>query len=133
MNGNGSDELILLDKSGYILAIFNESEHAIRLIEAFHGRYSCYISKDGYISTSASGINKKYRISNDDKGLVFVDGVGFWTTSTVPYSRFVNEYEEVTITETEYNALAQEIWPREYRDITDCSAYGLNFTPLFKE
>ena len=137
-NSNGEDELFLLSDVGEVIVIFGMYEGQLNLMIVSGERSHIYITKDWHIITVDGGagtVIRKYRISQSDWGLVFVDGISSQASITEPYSRLLSEdyYDTVPLTEEEYNKLYQEIWPGGYKEVKDCSEYGLEFIPLFEE
>jgi|GEM_PF-5384732 len=136
INGNGTEELILLYKDGSIMAIITNFDENVILIDAFWSRYRCYIDREGYIITQGGHQAIKWQLSEYDSELIFIDG---YDASYEPprhilskdgkeYKTFnhENEYKE-------FRDFRDSFIPDEIENATDCSVYGLDFTPLFQE
>ena len=138
LNGNGNPELILLHKNDGIMAIITNDVTKITLIDAFWGKYYGYISPDGYIFTIGGPATLKWKLSMDDAKLLFVDGCdGSYSSPRHLLSANGNDistfdYEEFKSREA-YEEFRDSLLSDELRNATDCSAYGLDFIPLFEE
>ncbi len=118
LNGDGADELVLMNKDYYIMAIFSCYDGKPVLLGNYRERNSCWIDDNGLIHNNGSSgadysTNAVYRIADDGESLELVAEFGTngheWVgdTAYTIYYKLVNG-KKVTITEAEYNALSEQ-------------------------
>ena len=151
LNGDGADELILLNEDYTVIAIFSYADGKPVLIGglgyAFPDKRSyldnCWIDGDGFIYDSLYNRKTKYRVAQGGTSLEAV--ADYWPVDRVEYEpefRVVTEYymltgdEEIEITESEYKALDDQhgkyLGQYSGKDVTR-EYSGLEFIPLFNE
>ena len=154
LNGDGADELILLNEDYTIIAIFSYAEGKPVLIGgldyAFPDKRSylenCWIDGDGFIyeySDVGFAHKTKYKVAQGGASLETV--ADYWPEKRAEYEpeyHIVTEYymlmgdEEIEITESEYKALDDQhgkyLGQYAGKDVTAEYA-GLTFIPLFSE
>jgi hypothetical protein len=143
LNNNGSDELILLSKSGEVFAVYSNLHYGAQGLAESVDRSYIAITKDGHILKRDNASVVKYRLSRNDQGLILLDGVMFDHGANLTFDnrrgmfyRYQNEYETEEITGDEYDVLFEEIFADVYYDEELNilrSTYKLDFIPLFKE
>ena len=159
LNGDGADELILLNEDYTVIAIFSYADGKPVLIGgldyAFPDKRSslenCWIDGDGYIYEYSDGgfeHKTKYKVAQGGASLEII--ADYWQVERVVVERVeyetefrvVTEYymlmgdEEIEITESEYKALDDQhgkyLGQYAGKDVTAEYA-GLTFIPLFSE
>ena len=154
LNGDGADELILLNEDDTIIAIFSYVDGKPTVIGGLNYGFpyerpsleDAWIDGDGYIYRSASSgfeHKRKYRVAQGGASLETV--ADYWQVKRAEYEpeyHVVTEYymlmgdEEIEITESEYKALDDQhgkyLGQYAGKDVTAEYA-GLTFIPLFSE
>ena len=154
LNGDGADELILLNEDYTVIAIFSYADGKPVLIGgldyAFPDKRSslenCWIDGDGFIYEYAGAgfeHKTKYKVAQGGTSLEII--ADYWQVKRAKYepeSRVVTEYymlmgdEEIEITESEYKALDDQHgkYLGQYAGKEVTAEYaGLTFIPLFSE
>ena len=146
LNGDGMDELVLLNNEYYIMAIFSYADGNPILLGNYWPRNSCWIDGDGLLHENGSGgaaysTNAVYKIADGGKELELIaefgtDGVEWiGDTAYTIYYKLVDG-EKKTITEAEYNALNEQ-YGKYLGSIAGSEATkeysGLTFTSLYTE
>ena len=111
INGDGSDELLLMLSDGTIIAIFTNCNNVPMLLDTFQNRYRCSLNSVGDIFTSGSNgavktVNRRYTIDSSTKDMVLVceygtDGFDNITGETIFYVSINSEKDYLT--EPEYD------------------------------
>ena len=154
LNGDGADELILLNEDDTVIAIFSYVDGKPAVIGGLNGSFpyqhpsleDAWIDGDGYIYTTgprAFEHKTKYKVAQDGASLETV--ADYWQVKRMEYEpevRSVTDYymlmgdEEIEITESEYKALDDQhgkyLGQYAGKDVTTEYA-GLTFIPLFSE
>ena len=154
LNGDGADELILLNEDYTVIAIYSYADGKPTVIGGLNESYpyqrptleNCWIDGDGYIYTTgprAFEHKSKYRVAQDGASLEII--ADYWQVKRAEYwpeYHVVTEYymlmgdEEIEITESEYKALDDQhgkyLGQYTGKDVTTEYA-GLTFIPLFSE
>ncbi len=154
LNGDGADELILLNEDYTVIAIFSYAVGKPVLIGglayAFPDKRSslenCWIDGDGFIYEYSDGgfeHKTKYKVAQGGASLEII--ADYWLEKRMEYepeAHVVTEYymlmgdEEIEITESEYKALNDQhgkyLGQYAGKDVTAEYA-GLTFIPLFSE
>ena len=154
LNGDGADELILLNEDDTIIAIFSYVDGKPTVIGGLNYAFpyerpsleDAWIDGDGYIYTTgprAFEHKRKYRVAQDGASLEII--ADYWQVKRMEYEpevRTVTDYymlmgdEEIEITESEYKALDDQhgkyLGQYAGKDVTAEYA-GLTFIPLFSE
>lgn len=146
LNGDGIDELVLLNNNYVIVAIFSMADGKPILLGDYIPRRSCWIDGDGLLHVDGSGgadvfSSTVYRISEGGGSLEMIIEYGAdgheWIgdVAVTNYYKIVNG-ETVAITEEEYQALREQYGKYHglYAGATatkECS--GLQFTSVFTE
>ncbi len=154
LNGDGADELILLNEDYTVIAIFSYVDGKPTVIGGLNESFpyqrplleNCWIDGDGYIYTTgprAFEHKTKYKVAQDGASLEIV--ADYWLVNRMKYepeAHVVTEYymfmgdEEIEITESEYKALDDQhgkyLGQYAGKDVTTEYA-GLTFIPLFSE
>ena len=154
LNGDGANELILLNEDYTVIAIFSYTDGKPTVIGGLNESFpyqrptleNCWIDGDGYIYTTgprAFEHKSKYRVAQDGASLEII--VDYWQVKRMEYEpevRVVTDYymlmgdEEIEITESEYKALDDQhgkyLGQYAGKDVTVEYA-GLTFIPLFSE
>ena len=146
LNGDGVDELILLNSEYYIMAIFSYADGKPVLLGNYWSRNSCWIDGDGLLHNNGSGgadysTNAVYKIANGGKSLELIAEFGTngheWIND-LAYTKYykVVDGEEVSITESECTALAEQ-YGKYFGSVSGAEATkqysGLTFTSLYTE
>ncbi len=154
LNGDGADELILLNEDYTVIAIFSYVDGKPTVIGGLNESFpyqrptlgNCWIDGDGYIYTTgprAFEHKTKYKVAQDGASLEII--AEYWLVKRAEYSpeyHVVTEYymlmgdEEIEITESEYKALDDQhgkyLGQYAGKDVT--AEYArLTFIPLFSE
>jgi hypothetical protein len=142
LNGDGVDELVLLNSDYTIVAIFSTVHGRPVLFGNYWERHKCYIDGEGLIHESGSsgadvGSHKIFRIAKDGAtelieeygrdGHEWIDG-----EAVDKYYRIGNGEEKVYITKEEYDSLSAKYGKFTSKAYTRENS-GLEFTPLFSE
>ena len=146
LNGDGVDELVLLNNDYMVIAIFSMADEKPVLLANYIPRGRCWIDGNGWLHENGSNgadrsTNATYKIAKGGASLEliaefgtngheFIDGVG-----VTKYYQLVNG-EKVDITEAEYHDLGEQ--HGKYLGLDECAAAtkeyaALTFTPLFTE
>ena len=154
LNGDGVDELILLNEDYTIIAIYSYADGKPTVIGGLNESYpyqrplldDAWIDGDGYIYTTgprAFEHKSKYRVAQDGASLETV--ANYWLVERMEYepeAHVVTKYymlmgdEEIEITESEYKALDDQHgkYLGQYAGKEVTAEYaGLTFIPLFSE
>ncbi len=118
LNGDGVDELVLMNKDYYIMAIFSYSNEKPVLLGNYWERNSCWIDGDGLLhNNGSSGADRStsaiYKIADGGESLELISEFGTngheWVDD-VAYTKYykVVGSEKVSIIESEYNALVEQ-------------------------
>ncbi len=118
LNGDGVDELVLMNKDYYVMADFSYADGNPVLIGNYRERNSCWIDGDGLLHINGSSgadysVNAVYKIADGGKepeliaeygtnGHEWIDDVAY-----TKYYKLINN-EKVSITENEYHSLADQ-------------------------
>ena len=115
INGDDSDELLLLLSDGTIIAIFTTYNNVPILLDTFRNRYICSLNSDGDIFTSGSNgsaktVNRRYTLDISTGSMILVyeygtDGFDNITGETMFYVS-VNS-EKNYLTESEYDEFCE--------------------------
>jgi hypothetical protein len=142
LNGDGVDELVLLNSDYTIVAIFSTVHGRPVLFGNYWERHKCYIDGEGLIHESGSsgadvGSHKIFRIAKDGAtelieeygrdGHEWIDG-----EAVDKYYRIGHGEEKVYITKEEYDSLSAKYGKFTSKAYTRENS-GLEFTPLFSE
>ena len=154
LNGDGTDELILLNEDYTIIAIFSYVDGKPTVIGGLNESFpyqrpsltDSWIDGEGYIYQSGdTGFEHKtkYKVAQGGASLEII--ADYWLVERMEYepeAHVVTEYymlmgdEEIEITESEYKALDDQhgkyLGQYEGKDVTAEYA-GLTFIPLFSE
>ena len=146
LNGDGIDELVLLNDDYKISVIFSMVDGKPILLDSYIPRGSCWIDGNGLLHVNGSGgadvcSNTVYRIADGGGSLEMIVEYGLnghvWIgdVAVTKYYKLVNG-EEVAITEEEYEELDKQYGTYQglYEGASstkECS--GLQFTPAFTE
>ena len=154
LNGDGADELILLNEDYTVIAIFSYVDGKPTVIGGLNESFpyqrplleNCWIDGDGYIYTTgprAFEHKSKYRVAQGGASLELI--ADYWLVKRMEYEpevRVVTDYymlmgdEEIEITESEYKALDDQhgkyLGQYAGKDVTT-EYVGLTFIPLFSE
>lgn len=146
LNGDGVDELVMLNNEYYIMAIFSYADGKPVLLGNYMPRSSCWIDGDGLLhengsSGAAYSTNSIYKIADGGASMELIAEFGTngveWVgdTARTKYYKLVNG-EKVDITEAELDALS--IQYGDYLDHEECAEAtekysGLKFTPMYTE
>ena len=146
LNGDGVDELVLMNKDYYIMAIFSYSNKKPVLLGNYWERNSCWIDEKGWIHENGSGgadysTNSVYKIADGGAELELI--VEFGTNghewigdiAYTKYYKLVNG-EKAEITESEYNNLGEQYcnYLGSVKGAAATKAYsGLEFISMFTE
>ena len=146
LNGDGIDELVLLNDDYKISVIFSMVDGKPILLDSYIPRGSCWIDGDGLLHVNGSGgadvsSNTVYRIAEGGGSLEMIIEYGLngheWIgdVAVTKYYKLVNG-EKVAITEEEYEELDKQYGTYQglYEGASstkECS--GLQFTPVFTE
>ena len=146
LNGDGIEELVLLNDDYKISVIFSMVDGKPILLDSYIPRGSCWIDGDGLLHVNGSGgadvcSNTVYRIADGGGSLEMIIEYGLnghgWIgdVAVTKYYKLVNG-EEVAITEEEYEELDKQYGTYQglYEGASstkECS--GLQFTPVFTE
>ena len=144
LNGDGMDELVLLNNEYYIMAIFSYADGNPILLGNYWPRNSCWIDGDGLLHNHGSSgadysTNAVYKIADGGKELELIVEYGTngyeWIEDVAYtiYYKLVNG-EKKTITEAEYQALNEQYGKylgsiagseatKEYSELTFTSLY----------
>lgn len=141
LNGDGINELVLINDSYVVGAIFSMVNGKPILLDSYIPRGSCWIDADGQLHINGSGgarcwSNGVYQIAKGGASLVLIAEFGadnFEFSDEQPYYRLVNG-EMVNITKAEHDALEEEYgaylgW--EAGAAATKEKAGLLFEPLF--
>lgn len=146
LNGDGIEELVLLNNDYKISVIFSMEDGKPILLDNYIPRGSCWIDGEGLLHVNGSGgadvsSNTVYRIAEGGGSLEMVIEYGLngheWIddVAVTKYYKMVDG-EEVAITEAEYQELSKQYG--KYLGLyagasstKECS--GLQFTPIFTE
>ena len=153
LNGDGADELILLNEDDTVIAIFSYVDGKPTVIGGLNyfpyerpSLEDAWIDGDGYIYTTgprAFEHKTKYKVAQGGTSLEII--ADYWQVKRAGYepeSRVVTEYymlmgdEEIEITESEYEALDDQHgkYLGQYAGKEVTAEYaGLTFIPLFSE
>jgi len=154
LNGDGADELILLNEDYTVIAIFSYADGKPTVIGGLNESFpyqrptleNCWIDGEGYIYQFAGAgfeHKTKYRVAQGGTSLEII--ADYWQVQRAEYepeSRVVTEYymlmgdEEIEITESEYKALDDQHgkYLGQYAGKEVTAEYaGLTFIPLFSE
>lgn len=118
LNGDGVDELVLLNDEYYVIAVFSYADGKPVLLGNYMPRGSCWIDGDGLLHENGSGgadhsTNAIYKIADGGKELELIVEYGTngheWIEDVAYtiYYKLVNG-EKKTITEAEYQALNEQ-------------------------
>lgn len=118
LNGDGVDELVLMNDDYYIMAVFSYADGKPVLLGNYMPRGSCWIDGDGLLHENGSGgadhsTNAIYKIADGGKELELIVEYGTngheWIEDVAYtiYYKLVNG-EKKTITEAEYQALNEQ-------------------------
>ena len=148
LNGDGVDELILLQDDYTVLAIFSTVNGKPKLLDAYWTKYECAILDSGLLHTLSSGgagdwVHAIQRLSLDGSELLNVVQYGSRSDRQHPgeqhYYRIENGKEE-EISEAELDAFLEQypFYKGEYPDYTitpqkTTENSGITFIPLFSE
>ena len=146
LNGDGIDELVLLNDDYKISAIFSMVDGKPILLDSYIPRGSCWIDGDGLLHVNGSGgadvcSNTVYRIAEGGSSLEMIIEYGLngheWIgdVAVTKYYKLVDG-EEISITEEEYEELDMQYGSylglyAGASSTKECS--GLQFTPIFTE
>lgn len=146
LNGDGADELVLMNKDYYIMAIFSCYDGKPVLLGNYRERNSCWIDDNGLIHNNGSSgadysTNAVYRIADDGESLELVAEFGTngheWI-GDVAYTKYYKVVggEKVSIAESEFTALAEQ-YGKYLGSVAGAEATkqysGLTFTLLYTE
>ncbi len=146
LNGDGVDELVLMNKDYYIMAIFSFANEKPRLLGYYWDRNSCWIDGDGLLHENGSSgadrsTNAVYKIADGGKELELIVEYGTngheWIAD-VAYTKYYKlaNGEKKTITEAEYQALDKQ-YSKYLGSVAGAEATkkhsGLTFTSLYTE
>ena len=154
LNGDGADELILLNEDYTVIAIFSYADGKPTVIGGLNDSFpyqrpsleNCWIDGDGYIYTTgprAFEHKTKYKVAQGGTSLEII--ADYWQVKRMEYepeARVVTDYymlmgdEEIEITESEYKALDDQHgkYLGQYAGKEVTAEYaGLTFIPLFSE
>ena len=146
LNGDGVDELVLMNNDYYIMAIFSYADGKPVLLGNYMPRGSCWIDGDGLLHENGSGAadhstNAIYKIADGGKKLELIVEYGTngheWIEDVAYtiYYKLVNG-EKKTITEAEYQALNEQ-YGKYLGSVAGAEATkkhsGLTFTSLYTE
>ena len=146
LNGDGVDELVLLNNEYYIMAIFSYADGKPVLLGNYMPRGSCWIDGDGLLHENGSGgadhsTHAIYKIADGGKELELIVEYGTngheWIEDVAYtiYYKLVNG-EKKTITEAEYQALNEQ-YGKYLGSVAGAEATkkhsGLTFTSLYTE
>ena len=154
LNGDGADELILLNEDYTVIAIFSYVDGKPTVIGGLNESFSyqrpslenCWIDGDGYIyTTGPRGFEHKtkYKVAQGGASLEII--ADYWLVERMEYepeAHVVTDYymlmgdEEIEITESEYKALDDQHgkYLGQYAGKEVTAEYaGLTFIPLFSE
>ena len=118
LNGDGVDELVLMNKDYYVMAIFSYSDGKLALLGNYWDRNFCWIDGDGLLHLNGSNgsdhtTNAVYRIADGGEKLDLI--VEFGTNGhewidDVAYTKYykVVSGQKVSITEGEWNEFAEQ-------------------------
>ena len=146
LNGDGVDELVLMNKDYYIMAIFSYSNEKPVLLGNYWERNSCWIDGDGLLhNNGSSGADRStsaiYKIADGGESLELISEFGTngheWVDD-VAYTKYykVVGSEKVSIIESEYNALVEQYgkYLGSVESAETTKEYsGLTFTSLYTE
>ena len=146
LNGDGIEELVLLNDDYKISVVFSMVDGKPILLDSYIPRGSCWIDGEGLLHVNGSGgadvsSNTVYRIANGGGSLEMIVEYGLngheWIgdVAVTKYYKLVDS-EKISITEEEYQKLNKQYG--KYLGLyagasstKECS--GLQFTPLFTE
>ena len=146
LNGDGVDELVLMNKDYYIMAIFSYYDGKPVLLGNYWERNSCWVDGDGLLHNNGSSgadysTNAVYKIADGGDRLELVAEFGTngheWI-GEVAYTKYykVVDGEKVSIKESEYSALAEQ-YEKYLGSVSGAEATkqysGLRFTSLYTE
>lgn len=145
LNEDGIDELILLNSSYRVHAIFSTVNGKAKLLDSYRYRYECAIMESGLLNTVGSDsagiwVQAIQRLSPDGSELLDVERYGSrYDSQSGEYYYKIENGKEVEISEAELDEFsAQYPFYEEYpnytltpQKITENS--GIIFIPLFKE
>lgn len=146
LDGDGVDELVLMNSEYYVMAIFSYADGKPVLLGNYWERNSCWIDGDGRIHNNGSGgadysTNAIYKIADGGESLELVAEFGTngheWI-GEVAYTKYykVVDGEKVSITEGECAALAEQ-YGEYLGSVAGAEATkehsGLTFTSLYTE
>ncbi len=146
LNGDGADELVLLNNEYYIMAIFSYADGKPVLLGNYWERNSCWIDDNGLIHNhGSSGADRStsaiYKIADGGESLELISEFGTngheWI-GDVAYTKYykVVDGEKVSITESEWTALAEQ-YGKYLGGVAGEEATkqysGLTFTSLYTE
>ncbi len=146
LNGDGMDELVLMNNDYYIMAIFSYADGKPVLLGNYMPRGSCWIDGDGLLHENGSGgadhsTNAIYKISDGGKELELIAEYGTngheWIED-VAYTIYYKlvDGEKKTITAAEYQALDEQ-YGKYLGSVAGAEATkkysGLTFASLYTE
>ena len=146
LNGDGMDELVLMNNDYYIMAIFSYADGKPVLLGNYMPRGSCWIDGDGLLHENGSNgadhsTHAIYKIADGGKELELIVEYGTngheWIEDVAYtiYYKLVNG-EKKTITEAEYQALNEQ-YGKYLGSVAGTEATkkhsGLTFTSLYTE
>ncbi|MBQ7346490.1 MAG: leucine-rich repeat protein [Clostridia bacterium] len=144
LNGDGTDELILLRDDYVILAIFSMSDGKPVLLDNFWERKSCWIDENGVLYVNGSGGTDVstmaiYQINDHGQPVLIAefgrDGHEWVGDTAVELYYKIENGEKVRISKEEFALLYDQYDPRTGQEkgteVTEKRA-GLTFVPLFE-
>ena len=146
LNGDGVDELVLLNDEYYVIAVFSYADGKPVLLGNYMPRGSCWIDGDGLLHENGSGgsdhsTNAIYKIADGGKELKLIVEYGTngheWIED-IAYTIYYKlvDGEKKTITEAEYNVL-EEQYGKYLGSVAGTEATkkysGLTFISLYTE
>ena len=146
LNGDGVDELVLLNNEYYIIAVFSYADAKPVLLGNYRTRHSAWIDEKGWIHENGSGgadnsMNAVYKIADGGASIELIAEFGTngheWIgdTAYTKYYKLVNG-EKAEITESEYNNLSEQYcnYLGSVKGAAATKAYsGLEFISMFTE
>ena len=143
LNGDGVDELVLLNNEYYIMAIFSYADGKPVLLGNYMPRGSCWIDSDGLLHENGSGgaaytTNAVYKIADGGKELELIVEYGTdgyeWIEDVAYTIRYkLVDGEKTVITKAEYRDLDTK-YGKYLGSVAGAEATkeysGLTFTPL---
>ena len=113
LDGNGTEELILMESKYYVLAIFTTVDGKPLLLDSFTDLRSCAIDKDGKLHIKERiipGHKKNYeytlcRVEGDKLVAEVYVGIQYAGTSTVVRTYKIEDGEQTDLTQSQYDAL----------------------------